>query len=60
MDIKEYQQKAERTVNSDLIYREQLSNLCMGLAGESGEVIDYIKNVYIMDINYINRILLRS
>ena len=43
MDIKEYQEKAERTVNNDLQIDEQLSNLCMGLAGESGEVIDYIK-----------------
>ena len=43
MNIMEYQEKAERTVNNDLIFREQLSNLCMGLAGESGEVIDYLK-----------------
>ena len=43
MDIKEYQEKAKRTVNTNLQLYEQLSNLCMGLAGESGEVIDYIK-----------------
>ncbi len=43
MDIKEYQEKAERTINYNLKFNEQVSNLCMGLAGETGEVIDYIK-----------------
>ena len=43
MDIREYQEKAKRTLNNDLQFDEQLSNLCMGLAGESGEVVDYIK-----------------
>ena len=43
MDIKEYQEKALRTVNKRLTKKDQLSNLCMGLAGESGEVVDYIK-----------------
>ena len=36
MDIKEYQEKAKRTVNTRLTRKDQLSNLCMGLAGESG------------------------
>ena len=43
MDIREYQEKALRTVNTRLSRKDQLSNLCMGLAGESGEVVDYIK-----------------
>ena len=43
MDIKEYQEKAERTVNKKLNFDNQLANLCMGLCGESGEVVDYIK-----------------
>ena len=43
MDIKEYQEKAKRTVNTNLQCDEQVANLCMGLAGESGEVIDYLK-----------------
>ena len=43
MDIEEYQEKALRTVNTRLSRKDQLSNLCMGLAGESGEVVDYIK-----------------
>lgn len=43
MDCREYQEKAHRTINEDLSFREQLSNMCMGLAGESGEVIDCFK-----------------
>ena len=43
MDIIEYQEKAKRTVNKELKFTEQVSNLCMGLCGESGEVVDYIK-----------------
>ena len=43
MNIKEYQEKAKRTVNTNLQFDDQLANLCMGLCGESGEVVDYIK-----------------
>ena len=43
MDIMEYQEKAKRTVNTNLQDDEQLANLCMGLCGESGEVVDYLK-----------------
>lgn len=43
MDIKEYQQMAKRTINTRLSRKEQISNLCMGVCGESGEVVDYIK-----------------
>ena len=43
MDIRQYQAKAIRTVNTNLQDDEQLANLCMGLCGETGEVVDYIK-----------------
>ena len=43
MNIKEYQEKAKRTVNTNLQSDDQLSNLCMGLCGETGEVVDYLK-----------------
>ena len=43
MNIMVYQVKAKRTVNNDLKFNEQVTNLCMGLAGETGEVVDYIK-----------------
>ena len=46
MDIREYQEKAERTINYGLNFNEQVSNLCMGLAGETGEVIDIIKKCF--------------
>ena len=43
MDIRHYQAKAIRTVNTNLSENEQLSNLCMGLCGETGEIVDYVK-----------------
>ena len=43
MEIKEYQVKAKRTINKDLQEDEQLTNLSMGLCGETGEVVDYLK-----------------
>ena len=43
MNIEEYQEKAKRTVNTNLQFDEQVPNLCMGLCGESGEVVDYLK-----------------
>ena len=43
MDILDYQEKAKRTVNTNLQFDEQVANLCMGLCGESGEVVDYLK-----------------
>lgn len=43
MTIKEYQKKVERTLNTNLLFREKLSMLCMGLSGETGELIDLLK-----------------
>lgn len=43
MDIKEFQNKATRTINHDLTTEQLISNMCMGISGESGEVIDIIK-----------------
>ena len=43
MDIIEYQARVLRTIDRRLTKKDLLSNLCMGLAGESGEVVDYIK-----------------
>lgn len=44
MKFNEYQNLAERTVNN-LNERDRFLNYGMGLAGESGEVIDYLKKV---------------
>jgi NTP pyrophosphatase (non-canonical NTP hydrolase) len=47
MTTKEYQELVSRTMNGDLTYTERLSMLCMGLSGESGELIDaFKKNLY--------------
>tara|TARA_B100000927_G_scaffold278034_1_gene260272 strand:- start:30708 stop:31028 length:321 start_codon:yes stop_codon:yes gene_type:complete len=43
MDMLLYQEKATRTLNQTLGMQESLTNLCMGIAGESGELIDYFK-----------------
>lgn len=45
MDFKEFTEKALRTINKDLSDKELISMLCMGLAGETGEVVDYMKKV---------------
>ena len=43
MDMLLYQEKATRTLNNSLSKQECITNLCMGIAGESGELIDYFK-----------------
>lgn len=43
MDIKEYQQEILRTVPSKMTKSNKLANFSMGLAGESGEIIDILK-----------------
>ena len=43
MEINEYAQLAMRTLDNQQTKEENLVNAAMGLAGESGEVIDLIK-----------------
>ncbi len=43
MNGNEYQKLAMRTLNPSLTKKEILINGVMGLGGESGEVIDYVK-----------------
>lgn len=43
MDFTEYQQRAMRTLGSNLLYRDQLALGGLGLTGEAGEVADIIK-----------------
>jgi NTP pyrophosphatase (non-canonical NTP hydrolase) len=43
MDITQYRKAIERTMNDELIERAKLSMLALGLAGETGEVVDQIK-----------------
>lgn len=46
MDFSEYQHKAARTLPQDKSDMELASNLGMGLAGEAGELVDYMKKVH--------------
>jgi len=39
----QYQNLAIRTANKNLPYREAVANFSMGLTGEAGETVDYIK-----------------
>lgn len=43
MDIEQYSKQALRTTESGLSPTDQIINAVMGLSGESGEIIDYIK-----------------
>lgn len=43
MNITEYQEKSKRTLNTNLTNNELLSNMAMGISGETGEVIDHLK-----------------
>lgn len=45
MDIEQYSKQALRTTHSGLSPTDQIINAVMGLSGESGEIIDYIKKV---------------
>lgn len=44
-DFDQYQVEAKRTLNSETKELERFANLGMGLAGEAGEVCDYLKKV---------------
>ena len=44
MGFNTYQARAEKTINKEITSsRELILNACLGLAGETGEVIDHVK-----------------
>lgn len=43
MNMNRYQQLSQRTINRGLSDREVTMNMAMGLAGEAGETVDYLK-----------------
>lgn len=45
MNFEEYQKDCIQTANFDGTPCEIISNMCMGIAGEAGEVTDYLKKV---------------
>jgi NTP pyrophosphatase (non-canonical NTP hydrolase) len=46
MDFTQYQLESKRTIPQNKWVNTIVSNFCMGLAGETGEVVDYLKKVY--------------
>jgi len=46
MNFNDYQHYSKRTMNIRVDKILNISNLSMGLAGETGEVVDYLKKVY--------------
>jgi NTP pyrophosphatase (non-canonical NTP hydrolase) len=45
MDFNQYQELASRTLNTEQSLELTLVNMSMGLVGESGETVDYMKKV---------------
>lgn len=45
MQINEYQEKVKRTMNFWGTPAEIVCNMCLGITGEAGEVVDYIKKI---------------
>ena len=51
MNLNEYQQKASRTAGKRFATPElELAVWALGIAGESGEVADYIKKIWVFRI----------
>ena len=57
MSLNDYQVKSKRTLNQELTKEQTVSNMIMGILGETGEVADIIKKHYYqghdMDIEHI-------
>lgn len=45
MTFDDYQALAERTANPTMPQADRLTNFALGLAGEAGETVDYLKKV---------------
>lgn len=43
MDLKTFQEKSTRTLNRRCTMEQQITNCCLGIVGEGGEVIDQVK-----------------
>lgn len=57
MNFKEYKEECMRTATFDGTATEKVCMLCMGIAGEAGEVIDYLKKVRFHGHNFDANIL---
>lgn len=58
MDLSRYQKLAARTIPTEEV-KNLLTNFCLGLAGESGELIDHVKKVVFhghkLDKDYLSK-----
>ena len=56
MEIDKYQALSTRFMNPDLTRKEKILNMCLGLCGETGEVVDVIKKHMFQghDLDYNN------
>lgn len=45
MNFGDYQDQSARTMPKGLLLEPLLTNLCLGLAGEGGEIIEHVKKV---------------
>lgn len=45
MNLSDYQHASRRTLSVDWSERDQIANAALGLAGEAGEIADYLKKV---------------
>jgi len=46
LDFYNYQRKSERTINKKLNKEDMILNACLGISGETGEVVDHIKKYF--------------
>lgn len=57
MNLREYQVKSKRTLNKELTQEQVLSNMLLGIIGETGEVADIVKKAlyqgHKLDIEHI-------
>jgi NTP pyrophosphatase (non-canonical NTP hydrolase) len=60
MDFKEYQYLCKTTANFNGSHHEIMSNMCMGLAGEAGEAVDYMKKCLYQGKDYSSIIMRRE
>lgn len=60
MKFDEYQKLAKRTINDKDDDNLTLMNFSMGLAGESGETVDYLKKVLFHDHLYNEDVVIKE
>lgn len=60
--FEKYTLQAKRTLSTDILKTEEetVSMLCMGLAGETGEVVDYLKKIIFHKHTFNREILIKE